>query len=365
MDDVVVVDDEHAKGEVLAGRRRRHSPSVHAVPRCGCASGRPGSEPNSTRASFWSASSVSRRRPRPAPAPALPASAPSFVISSSNASSGRATRTSIRSARLCFSQLRSASRNTDWASGSSRSGTAADSGQRDLELGRALGAALRTRSASETPGRRPATSWGARAPSEGRRARPGARRGTSGAGPRTERLAGAEREDEAEQALHHAIVDLAGQLDPLVQLAGSLVLAGRALDARRERREAPQGQHRLALLLAQLEPPAAAVGEDHSEPAPARRDRAAGQRRDPGEAARSGPATRRSRSSEASTTRSSASARWAIGRLLERPLHVPRAAPCRHRGSRRGARRGSPSRRAGGPARSIEVRRQSASQTWS
>ena len=99
-----------------------------------------------------------------------------------------------------------------------------------------------------------------------------------------QRLPGAEREGEAEQPLHHPVVDLAGELDPLVELARALVLAGGPLDARRERGEAAEREHRLALLGGELEAAAAAVGEDHPEPAAAGRDRRAGDRGDPGEA---------------------------------------------------------------------------------
>ena len=101
---------------------------------------------------------------------------------------------------------------------------------------------------------------------------------------RGQRLAGAEREGEAEEPLHHPLVDLAGELDPLVELARALVLAGGPLDAGGERREPPEREHRLALLGRELESPAALVGEDHPEPAAAGGDRAADERRDPGEA---------------------------------------------------------------------------------
>ena len=79
----------------------------------------------------------------------------------------------------------------------------------------------------------------------GRRAPPAARRWQRCAVLRGQRLARAERERKAEEPLHDLLVDLAGQLDPLVQVARALVLARRALDARGQRGQAAQREHRL------------------------------------------------------------------------------------------------------------------------
>jgi hypothetical protein len=61
-------------------------------------------------------------------------------------------------------------------------------------------------------------------------------------------LAGAEREHQAEQPLHHALVDLTGELDPLAETSRALVLAGGPLDAGAERREPAERENRLAPL---------------------------------------------------------------------------------------------------------------------
>ena len=98
-----------------------------------------------------------------------------------------------------------------------------------------------------------------------------------------ELLAGAQREHQPEEALDHPLVDLAHERDPLVELASALVLAGGALDARRKRRKPSERQHRLALLLDELETAAPTVGEDHAQPAATGRNRRAGDGGDAGE----------------------------------------------------------------------------------
>ena len=97
-------------------------------------------------------------------------------------------------------------------------------------------------------------------------------------------VVGAEDEDEAEQALDHALVDLADKVDPLRQAPRGLALDRRLLDARRQRRELAERPHRLALVGGQLELAAAAVGEDDAEPPSPGGDGGAGDGRDPGEA---------------------------------------------------------------------------------
>ena len=90
-----------------------------------------------------------------------------------------------------------------------------------------------------------------------------------------EGLVAGERERDAEQALDDALVDLAGEVDALLERDGALVLARRRARHRRQRRHLAEDPQHLALGGGQRRAVAAAVAEDRAEPAPARGDRRA------------------------------------------------------------------------------------------
>ena len=93
-----------------------------------------------------------------------------------------------------------------------------------------------------------------------------------------QRVLRAEHQRDAEQPLHHALVQLARQVDARLKQAGSALLARRDAHARGERRGLAERPHGVALLVGELEAGAAAVAEDHAEPAAAGRHRHAGER---------------------------------------------------------------------------------------
>ena len=97
-----------------------------------------------------------------------------------------------------------------------------------------------------------------------------------------ERTLGAQHQRHAEQALHHALVDFAGEVDAGLEQARATLLARGDPHAGRERGGLAERPHRVALGLRELEAGAAAVGEDHPQPAPARGDRRAGEVLDAG-----------------------------------------------------------------------------------
>ena len=94
-----------------------------------------------------------------------------------------------------------------------------------------------------------------------------------------QRVLRAEHQRDAEQPLHHALVELARQVDARLEQAGSALLARRDAHARGERRGLAERPHGVTLVVGELEAGAAAVGEDHAEPAAAGRHRHAGERR--------------------------------------------------------------------------------------
>ena len=78
-----------------------------------------------------------------------------------------------------------------------------------------------------------------------------------------------EREGDAEQPLHHALVDLARQVDARLEQSRLPLGVGGDPDAGRQRGGLAEGPHRLPLVVGELELLAPAVGEDHSQGAPA------------------------------------------------------------------------------------------------
>ena len=83
-------------------------------------------------------------------------------------------------------------------------------------------------------------------------------------------------------------MDLAREIDALGQATTPLELAGHLPDVAGERGRPPKRVHGRALAVRQLEGLAVAVGEDHTEPAPRRRDRRAGELGDSGQVAVAG-----------------------------------------------------------------------------
>ena len=96
-----------------------------------------------------------------------------------------------------------------------------------------------------------------------------------------ERLLGAERQRHPEQALQHALVDLAREVEPLAEPARALLLAGGVARGGDERRGLAERPQQVALAVGELEPAAAAVGADHAVGAAAGAQRRAHERRDP------------------------------------------------------------------------------------
>ena len=80
--------------------------------------------------------------------------------------------------------------------------------------------------------------------------------------------------EHAEQPLDHALVDLAREVDALLQLLGELLVARRDPRVRGERRDLADRPQQVALAVGQRRV-ARAVGEDHAGPAPAGGDRRA------------------------------------------------------------------------------------------
>ena len=78
-----------------------------------------------------------------------------------------------------------------------------------------------------------------------------------------QRLLGAERERDPEQALEHALVDLAREVEPLAERASALLLAGHVARGRHQRGGLAERPQQVALAVGELESPAAAIGADH------------------------------------------------------------------------------------------------------
>src|SRR4029079_1713747 len=87
----------------------------------------------------------------------------------------------------------------------------------------------------------------------------------------------AEHERHTEQPVHHALVNLARELDALVQALLALLLARGYARAGGECGQLAERPHRVALVVGDLEATAAAVREDHAEPALAGGQRRAGE----------------------------------------------------------------------------------------
>ena len=233
-------------------------------------------------------------------------------------------------ARACLCALRRASASTDWASGSSSCGhlgalvpvelerkvvvMASQPGQL-LAQGRAGVHARRRKRARE------------------RVAQVAQRRvhliAAAPAGLVVQRGLGAEHERHAEQALHHALVDVPRQVDARLEQPRARLLARGDPGAGRQRGGLAERPHRVALLLGELEAGAAAVGEDHAQPAPAGRDRRAGERLDTAQQARSGaaPSAPARRSPRPRGPRPGPPGRWASPRACRRPRRTDRAPP--------------------------------------
>ena len=95
---------------------------------------------------------------------------------------------------------------------------------------------------------------------------------------RGQRRVARDDQQHAEQPLDHALVHLAREVDPLLQLARASLLEGRVARGLGQRGGLAERPEQVALLVGQRAP-RAAVGEDHAAPAPARRERAADERR--------------------------------------------------------------------------------------
>ena len=163
-----------------------------------------------------------------------------------------------------------------------------------------------------------------------------------------EPVLGAEHERDAEQPLHDALVDLAREVDAGLQQARAALLAGRDADARGQRGGLAERPHRVALRLGQLEAAPAAVGEDHAQPAPAGRDRRAGQRLDAREVPRSAPGTQRRQVAAHLDHAVLGEGDLGDRRLLERAVDVAQAGRRRGRGCRPARPACAPRRRAAG-----------------
>ena len=164
-----------------------------------------------------------------------------------------------------------------------------------------------------------------------------------------ERVLGAEHERDAEQPLHHALVQLAGEVDARLEQARAALLARRDADARRQRGGLAERPHRVALVVGELEAGAAAVGEDHAEPAAAGGHRRAGERLDAAEArvALGHPALEVAGDLHDAVLREG---HLGDRRLLERPVDLREQARARARGC-------PPAPRAGGRRRRAAARR--------
>ena len=107
--------------------------------------------------------------------------------------------------------------------------------------------------------------------------------GRAGALGRAELGVGAEHERHPEQPLHHTVVHLTGEVDPLRRAAASARARPWPCARWRPARRSCPASTSCAARVGQVERPAAAVGEDHAQPAPAGRHRRAGERGEPGE----------------------------------------------------------------------------------
>ena len=179
--------------------------------------------------------------------------------------------------------LRSASANTDCASGSTSTGTVTPSGQSmtsgptgdsTLHPARHLGGQRRRRRLHNRRQR-----------SLERRAQVRQRllhlHATALALIGVQRALGAQRQRHPEQSLHDPLVDLAGQLEALAQSPRALLLAGGVAGGGDQRRRLAQRPQQMALAVGQLEAAAAAVGADHAVGVAGRAQRRAHERRDP------------------------------------------------------------------------------------
>ena len=141
-----------------------------------------------------------------------------------------------------------------------------------------------------------------------------------------------ERHRDAEQALDHALVDLAREVDPLLELARGLGLGGDDPRHRGQRRRLAERPQQVALGVVERRLGQQPVGEDHADRAPggapSARRRAAPAR---GTAPRTRREPGRATSPTISTTRSSRSACAAIGAdstVTWAPANCSRSSPC-------------------------------------
>ena len=187
------------------------------------------------------------------------------------------------SACACLCALRTASASTDCASGSSCLRDRRRARRRARSTRPRSGCSRRSRSTSSSSVvvrlRRRRARAGAAARGAGRAARPAARRRCARAPRRDELRLDRERQLHAEQPLDHALVDLAREVDALLQLP-------RALPAGRSRRGRPSASAAiLPSVHSRWRSPSAsgwrrrAVAQDHAAPAPGGGDRDADERR--------------------------------------------------------------------------------------
>ena len=286
--------------------------------RGGPASGRCSRAPNSSRPPAWSASKPARRSPIPAGPPSSGVT-PSLVTSSTNVPSrglacARRPASRGRACGRCGSPPRA-------PTGRAARAPPAPSIARAVELDPEIGV-LVAQARDLLGERRLGRGGGAAERPLHRRAQVAERRlhllGAAPARLLVKRLVAGERERDAEEALHDALVDLAREVDALLERDRALVLAGRGARHRRERRHLAEDPEHLALGRGERRSLAAAVAEDRAHPASARRHRRDRRPCAPRAARRSRREACRSRSSALSSTRSCSSASRASAARLQR-----------------------------------------------
>ena len=288
---------------------------------------RPCSAPNSTTPPRWSAS----RRPGAGPCRCRRA----VGVGPRRRRSGPRARTcrrcgprarDTRVGRACLSALRSASASTDWARGSTlvraprRPSSQSHLQRQVLVVTRRAG-----RSSSASVGAGVATAAARAGRPAPRAGRPSAACISSAQRARSSSLEaalGAEHERDAEQPLDHSLVDLAREVDPgrSRRARSCWLVAIRALAA--SAAVLPSVHIVCRSVSVSVKCAAAAVGEDHAEPAPAGRRRRAGERRRPRRSARSAPGTSLSRCSDDLDDAILAKRALRDRRLLERPVDL-------------------------------------------
>ena len=88
-----------------------------------------------------------------------------------------------------------------------------------------------------------------------------------------QRLLGGQRERHAEQALDDAVVDVAREVDALLELARALAVVRRGARGRRQRERLAEHPQQLAAWLVDRRGAGVGLGEDDADPAPGRDDR--------------------------------------------------------------------------------------------